>query len=290
MSSILGELIESVMELKHDMKLTNEIYYRGETKSHYKLTPKLLRKSHETERQLFLRENDIYCRTIVMAANDLQSYQSSWQLLALFQHYQLPTRLLDWSSSLITAIMFAIEPCLECRNETCKSDSKCNKEDYNPRIWLLDPKKMHGDLHKRTKLARLYAVTIGVDDSKIQDYKTTFIEKRNSKIWSYKNGPIFLEIPWANPRIRAQKGYFTFHNDSIPLENMPTSRNWLSRIEISKHLISQLKDEISTIGTNEFDIYPDITNLSKFFERSHAKTKGLKQKTQQPKMTKSAKI
>lgn len=268
--SVLGEIIETVVDAMKEMEWDGETYYRGETKSHYKLIPKLLRNSSNYEDSVFLRENEIYCRTIVMAEKETPFGSSSWQTLALFQHYQLPTRLLDWSSSLITAIMFAIEPCLECNKTLCATSKKCSKKNYSPRIWVLIPKRMHESLHKGTDLEKLFAVTIGVDDKKIQNYLDIFVQSRDqASKWKYKNGPIFLEIPWNNPRIRAQKGFFTFHANDIPLEEIPESREWLTCIKISRHLILELKNEIEVIGTNEFDIYPDISSLAKYFDRHH---------------------
>jgi len=272
MPSVLGTIIESIIDIMKEMEWDGEMYYRGETKSHYKLVPKLLRNSDEYVNSIFLRENEIYCRTIVMAEKEAPVGASSWQTLALFQHYQLPTRLLDWSSSLITAIMFAIEPCLECKKTLCATSEKCSKKDYSPRIWILIPRLMHSNLHQKTSLEKLFAVTIGVDDNKIQDYLSIFVQNKNQESkWKYKNGPIFLEIPWNNPRIRAQKGFFTFHANATPLEDVPGSYKWLTRIEISRDLILTLKKEISLIGANEFDIYPDISNLAKYFDRQHTR-------------------
>ncbi|HSQ43141.1 MAG TPA: FRG domain-containing protein [Fibrobacteraceae bacterium] len=221
------------------------------------------------EMSIHERENDIYCRTLVMAANDLIGYESSWQKLALFQHFNLPTRLLDWSSSLITAIMFAIAPCLECRVH-CAQKNKCDRKEYNPRILMLDPQKMHAALHKDSPIGNLVAVTIGVDDKKLQDYAEVFITREQA--WDLKGGPIFLEVPWRNARIRAQKGYFTFHpDDRLSFDDIIGHEDWLTEIIIEKKLLHKLRDEIIATGSTEYDLYPDIMHLAKYFARAHRK-------------------
>lgn len=245
-----------------------ELYFRGTTNSSYKLVPKLLRSADSYIPTADERENEIFCRTIVMASSEISKVSSSWNLLAMFQHYQIP-RLLDWSSSLMTALMFALKPCFECA-EVCKN-GKCKKS-VSPVIWVINPFEMHDSIHKGTEVQGLIAITVGADDNILQDYKKIFIQSSGRKSrkgeWKYKRGPIFLEIPWANPRIKAQKGSFTFHYDSKPIDDFRSCGKWLRKIEIPTRKAKKIRDELIAIGMNEFDIYPDLIHLAETFERT----------------------
>jgi hypothetical protein len=268
--SEIGKIISKISTLQKKGTLGTDIYYRGQRKGQV-LLPSFLRNKDRYKESLSVTENMFYCDTWVMAANELKGVSSSWEALALFQHYQIPTRLLDWTSSLISAIFFAISKCLGCKRDLkCGKDKECEEPDP-PVIWILDPQKMHGKLHKNTKLYAMSAVTIGVDDAIIQDYKKVFVEaERGEKIWKFRNGPIFMEIPWNNPRIRMQKGYFTFHASDKPLQSLIGERNGLAQIEIQIYSIRKMVQELNTIGITEYDVYPDIASLGQYFRRKYS--------------------
>lgn len=265
--SAIGNIIDDVTKIKNLWGLDQDVYFRGQ-RSRHTLLPSLLRMSNcskETDEM----ENNFFCDAWVMAASELSQTSNSWEALALFQHYQIPTRLLDWSSSLISAIFFAISDCLSCENYNKKEKCFSPKENCkgNPVIWILNPYAMHHVLHQDTMADDTIAFTVGID--LIQDYKEEFVVKSGSN-WKYKNGPIFLEIPWKNPRIKAQKGFFTFHPTEEPLEKLLTENEGLVKIEISRNDITDLINEFETAGLNEHDFYSDIGSLGQFLKRRYS--------------------
>src|ERR1044071_6593927 len=53
-------------------------------------------------------ETNLYVHTKLRSANYQQTYRSAFDWLCLMQHYSVPTRLLDWSESILIALYFAV--------------------------------------------------------------------------------------------------------------------------------------------------------------------------------------
>jgi hypothetical protein len=248
----ISDLISSIRKKQENEALsTNNVYFRGQ-RSHDLLVPGLLRQPID-----HAKENQLFCDCLIMSGNDVTSHKSSWESLALFQHYGIPTRLLDWSSSLVHALYFAASKCLHCsyRKECKKSKKACHG---NPTLWILDPEKMHEHLYPKKELI---AFTIGIDH--IPDYSEFFVRKNRASRWPYKSGPIFVEIPWTNPRIKSQKGYFTFHAKDTPMDSLKTASSWLTKYEFNGKERGKLLDELETINIGENDIYTDLVSLAR---------------------------
>lgn len=80
--------------------------FRGVSKWDYELLPKVGRPEIETknEKRIF----EFFVREAVAHQPSLPT--SEWELLAIAQHYGLPTRLLDWTENALVAAFFA---CIE---------------------------------------------------------------------------------------------------------------------------------------------------------------------------------
>ncbi len=65
------------------------------------------------------------------ARSEIDAPRSVWYLLAIAQHYGLPTRLLDWSFSPLVAAYFA---------------TRSGDTEHDGAIWALDYRKLHADL------------------------------------------------------------------------------------------------------------------------------------------------
>jgi len=255
----ISKLIREIGKIRQSAPFSHEyVYFRGQ-RSQDKLLPRLLRKSYEG---IPTTENNLYCDCWVMGSQEFKSAHNSWEVLGVMQHHGVPTRLLDWTSSLIHAVYFALCECQDCpvkchkhphirRREGCRGD---------PVVWLLAPRKMHQALASPPGLT---AFTIGIDP--LQDYAEVFVQTGTRKKWKYRDGPIFLELPWEDARMRSQKGYFTFHPDNRPLEKIRSKS--LARIVMDRKWKGEILEEFSAMGINEYDVFADLVGLSRHLTR-----------------------
>jgi hypothetical protein len=108
----LNDFIANILSFE---KEENEILvFRGMADIDYKLQPSIGRKNYtlELEKQVFLEfKRQYYLYTDLRPQNDMD-------VLFLGQHYELPTRLLDWSYNPMVALYFA------CENEKKDEEAK----------------------------------------------------------------------------------------------------------------------------------------------------------------------
>ncbi len=82
-------------------KMTDEIFYRGQSNTSYKLTPSVLRDDIKNN------EHTIYTQIMTECAHEFADCDSHNEILSKMQHYGVPTRLLDVTTNALVALYFA---------------------------------------------------------------------------------------------------------------------------------------------------------------------------------------
>jgi len=154
--------------------------------------------------------------------------KNKWDLLALAQHHGLPTRLLDWSYSALSALWFCVQNPPEKNKQGEALDGV---------VWLLK--------------------------TKVND----FIEFPTQKSpYSLGRTRIFRSRS-VSKRILAQAGLFTCHKqmpsgEFIPLEKNANYRERLVKVLIPAQSFYSIRDQLNACGVNNVSLFPDLDGLA----------------------------
>ena len=164
---------------------------------------------------------------------------SDWNWLTIGQHHGLPTRLLDWTTASLTALLFAIG-------------------DFNPQIsgpcvvWRYEPNEDEEDI---------VDVEFG-NESPFDD--------------SYHRTKVYIPQQ-VHIRPKVQNGVFTIHRYSafskcfVPFESINQQKQKLLKIFIPRSVIPQLRAEMINAGMTFEKIFPDVDGLSKHLQWKYFK-------------------
>jgi len=104
------------------------LWFRGHSNASHALVPSILRHSFgQTKR--YIDEVSLVRHFRAMNCDAVASDASDFQVLVTMQHYQAPTRLLDWTENLLVALHFAVR------------DPKNDRHDAA--VWMLNARRLN---------------------------------------------------------------------------------------------------------------------------------------------------
>ncbi|HAS6741042.1 TPA: FRG domain-containing protein [Vibrio parahaemolyticus] len=238
-SNILKAIFDQIEEARTELG-SWELLYRGHSSREYQLLPTLHRSGKQDyERALF------YNYKASSASLNRGVTKSNWDIVLDMQHYGLPTRLLDWTSSLGAALYFALKG-----------------NPGSPCIWLLNPYKLNG---VSTGSEILYDVSNLPDIGGKPEFNFSQIMAGNCEY----EIPYAIRPPHGNSRISAQRGLFTVHTKyQEPLEVLCPDA--IKRIDIQPDKVQEYKRYLSFLGIDEFSMFPDQEGLANHLKQTYA--------------------
>jgi len=233
----LDTLLKNIESLKNEMGST-VVMFRGHSSSTYKLLPTILRCGDATV------EEDMFYEYKTYASSLNGKTKSNWDLLLDMQHYGLPTRLLDWTSSLGTALYFAL-----LNNPT------------SPCIWVLDPYKLS---KISTGAGILFDTSTVADQGGHKGFNVSNLIAKESAFET----PYAIRPPHGNSRISAQRGIFTVHTKSNkPLEELCPDA--VRRVLIPNSEVEKFQCYLQQLGIDEFSLFPDPEGLVGYLKKRY---------------------
>lgn len=210
------------------------MWYRGQEVSNWDLLPAVKRQPYCKPGNEQYLATDFYIET-KRRRKDVPQNQSGW--LSLMQHYGLPTRLLDWSSSPLVALYFA----------TCNRKMHTQED---AAVWILDPEMLN----------------------EVQGYKKYIFPMDYTSIEELVEGA-FKPVQETNKilaccnvecdlRMYVQQANFTIHDSNIPLNLMDSEDLFLSKMIIPSKMKEGLALQLNVLGFSERTIFPDIEHIA----------------------------
>ncbi|MHC4941591.1 MAG: FRG domain-containing protein [Planctomycetota bacterium] len=160
----------------------------------------------------------------------------SW--LLLMHHYGLPTRLLNWSESVLVAAYFAV------------SEKKFMEETGS--LWGLEPTKLNASQSERK------GILVHQDEEVSQMFHDAF-----ENVESNGEGRIFaIMTEQMDVRQMVQFSTYTIHGTNVPINQMPGMEKYLVQYEIPASAKPQLLQALELLGIKKSFLFPDLKHLA----------------------------
>ncbi len=164
------------------------------------------------------------------------------------QHYGLPTRLLDWTESILYAAFFAVwSPEAPSREATAGA------------VWALDVMRVNERTTRKRTMCGLHEFAAANPEfGQFHLLNDAFCTTKQS------TKPLYAVVPapQVDLRMLVQQGVFTIHNTQVPLNEQSGSEEFCLKFVVPLESKESLRDELDALGINARNLFPDLQHLA----------------------------
>lgn len=232
---VYAEILQAI-----DSFRTAPLYFRGHRVSTWPLLPSLARVRPTAQARARLtsdvaRETTVYTHFLTRAGDLIPAGSDPWSVAFSMQHHGLPTRLLDWTTSLAVALFFAIR----------ESDGTGTSA-----IWILNPFTLNQQSISRYELFH---------PSDLHGNYEDYFVSRKFRL----EGPVVAIYPLRhNPRVFRQQSGFTLHEDLTSGVDMLFPQV-VRKVEIPPAALIGARRFLQLAGVSAFSLFPDLDALAR---------------------------
>jgi hypothetical protein len=235
----IGSVSQLIERLENDFgDYKGPVWFRGQADARWGLMPSFCRQESKVSESTILKR-------FKQNANMLLEKDpgSSFAWMFLMQHYELPTRLLDWSESPLVALYFAVE-------------NYISHEGVDAVIWALKPCELNGQASIRDEQEEFFIPSF--DDQELINYSIETLAQGPNRT---KLSPIATIATRNNPRIQAQQGVFTIHHREIlPIEDVGDGSHCVKYV-IPEGKKKTLLSQLNLLGFSRFSLFPELASI-----------------------------
>jgi hypothetical protein len=238
-SNKITSLADYFSLLSSSIRTNDTFWFRGHCDASFSLTPSALRFSTINQRQAALALMGEFRRIADTKLPKTPNNDDDLAWSQIGQHNGLPTRLLDWTESAVTALYFA-----------------CLRPQADGIVFLLNPV----DLNRLSFPAKPTVLDPVTDGDLIRKYLRA--SPRGAKKGRL---PIAVNPVWNSARLILQRGVFTVHGSVFSLDRAKITS--LVGIPILREFKVKLRDELQRIGVDEMTLFPELEHACGHLKR-----------------------
>lgn len=168
--------------------------------------------------------------------------------LILMQHFGLPTKLLDWSMGVFTALYFAVSE---------------DRQDKSASLWALEPVKLNRRMTADPATGVFHHEAQEVEDLVDMAFQR-YLKRRN-----VGHRILAMTGPELDLRMLVQWAVFTIHATDKPIEELPDHGNFAAEIIIPAEDRHPLRHALRIAGLSRSRLFPDLQSLAEDLGRIH---------------------
>lgn len=266
------------------------LWFRGHSTAGFALEPRAFRRCLQPpkrEERGCWDETNVYEHLKLLAPSHEHTYHSPFDWLCLMQHYSVPTRLLDWSESILSALYFAV-----------KDDPKRDGE-----LIVLNAKHLNRRSKTRPTISTADNGHVIIRAEMATTRSLKKLKSRESIMKAIAEDPVDLDEDWLeecrrpiavfprrlNDRMVFQTSVFTLHGgkiyspemrkhylkeDRIPppktlqhVHDENPRKPVLKRYRIPREAKEDLLEDLFRLGVHEAMLFPEVDRQAAYLER-----------------------